>query len=201
MKLLLRNVLMLACLQVGISGCGQTANDQSEFETASMQVGDDIETKESDQSEVDEKTIPKGWTLYSPPEKTFSVLAPEASVEVSSREFAFGQYQSYFFKKGDTPHFEVRFHTDRKGELGGNSVEELKDDPSDFLPNSLREISLGDMPGIEYRMTGRPGESIFREFCRSDNSLSITLIVYKDTGEGLTEEEVRLFLDSFKLLP
>ena len=58
------------------------------------------------------------------------------------------------------------------------------------------------MPGIEFRMNGAAGETVFREFCASDNSLSISLLVYKDTGEGLLEEEeVRLFLDSFKLLP
>lgn len=65
-------IVMLACLQVGISGCQRAAHEKPEAAAASTQTGDDNETKESGQSEVNEKTTPQGWILYSPPEKDFS---------------------------------------------------------------------------------------------------------------------------------
>jgi hypothetical protein len=184
-------------LQIGISGCQQAANEKSESETSSTKIGDDNETVDLDETDLREKTTPQGWTLYSPPEKDFSVMVPEGSVEVSGEEVKVAKVRHYKFNA-----FNVDIYTDRKGSLAGNSVEELKADTTDYVPGSLRDISLGDMPGIEFRTNRGAGETVFREFCASDNSLSISLWVYKETGEGLLEEEeVRLFLDSFKLLP
>ena len=119
--------------------------------------------------------------------------------EVSANETEVGKWRNYRFQKGEA-YITVKIHTNRKEPLAGNTVEELKSDTSDYLPNSLKDISLGDMAGIEFRMKGAIGESIFREYCASDNSRTISIQIAKDHGGGFDENEIRLFLDSFKLL-
>lgn len=147
---------------------------------------------------ADTQAANDGWALYSPPEQDFYVLAP-ANVEVEVREKEVGKFREYVFRRGEA-YICVTIHTDRKGSLAGNSVEELKASP-DILPGSLKEISLGDMPGVEFRTQGRIGESIFREYCATDNSRSISIHVAKDLAGGFAEDEIRKFLDTFNLLP
>lgn len=65
----------------------------------------------------------------------------------------------------------------------------------------VKDISLDDMPGIEFRTQGEIGESIFREYCAPDNSQTISIQVAKDLGGGFAEDEIGLFLDTFALLP
>jgi len=106
--------------------------------------------------------------------------------------------RSYEFTKGGAP-LIVEIYSDRTGQLAVDTVQDLRDS-EDIVPGTLREVSLPGMPGIEFRTRGRVGEVIHREYCSPDRSRSITLFVRKDLGEGLSEAEVRAFLDSFKLL-
>ena len=195
-------MMIFACLSFGISGCQRSSNENSGPTSASSQASADDGTAEpNDDRSIGEPTTLKGWAIYSPPENDFSVMAPENSVKVDIREEPkFGKWRKYAFKVNETSHFAVTIHTERTGALAGNSVEEVKADTSDILPGSLKDISLGDTPGVEFRMKGAIGESVFREYCPDDNSRTVTLHVAKDLGDGLTDDEVRLFLDSFKLL-
>lgn len=187
----------LVCGAIGSAGCERVATEHPELSNRSMQAE---EAKDSLEVEAKTNSSTENWVLYSPPERDFSVMAPEDSVEVTSKSTNVGKFREYVFKKGEAAPFSVNVHTERKGALAGNSVEDLKSDTSDYLPGSLRDISLNDMPGIEFRMSGAIGESVFQEFCAPDNSRSISIQVAKDVGEGLTEDEVRTFLDSFKLV-
>jgi hypothetical protein len=186
---------VVICAAIGISGCGNSGSERSEQTSESTQGNDDNQTVDSPAAEA---SANDGWALYSPPEKDFSVMAPE-NVEVKVRESKVGKFREYVFRKGEA-YITVTIHTDRKEPLAGNSVEELKSSP-DILPGSLKELSFGDMPGIEFRTQGGIGESIFREYCAPDNSRTISIQVAKDYGGGFDEDEIRLFFDSFKLLP
>ncbi len=186
---------VVICAAICIAGCNRV---ESENTTRTTDLGqNDGGDQSNDASET--QTAIDGWTLYSPPEQDFSVMAPE-NVEVKVREAKVGKFREYVFRKGEA-YITVTIHTDRQEPLAGNSVDELKSDTSDYLPGSLKDIALGDMPGIEFRMTGAIGESIFREYCASDNSKTISIQVAKDHGGGFSEKEIRLFFDSFELLP
>jgi hypothetical protein len=183
---------VLICVAIGIAGCNRVESEKP------TQTSDSENSNNGSQPSVSAETqaAKEGWAMYSPPEKDFSVMAPE-NVEVKVREAKVGKFREYAFSKGEA-YFTVTIHTDRKEPLAGNSVEELKSDTSDYLPGSVRDISLGDMPGIEFRTQGVIGESIFREYCAPDNSKTISIQIAKDYGGGFDEDEIRLFLDSFK---
>ncbi|MFK8112246.1 MAG: hypothetical protein AB8B91_08580 [Rubripirellula sp.] len=184
---------VVICAAIGIAGCNRVESETTAQTSGLGQSNSGNETNASAKMQA----AKDGWKLYSPPEKDFSVMAPE-KVEAAVRE-DLGKFREYVFRKGEA-YITVTIHTDRKEPLAGNSVEELKSS-EDILPGSLEDISLGDMPGIEFRTHGRIGESIFREYCASDNSKTISIQVAKDYGGGFSEDEIRLFLDSFKLLP
>lgn len=179
----------------GIWGCDKI-EDQAPVDTS-----DATPATVSEQDNASNETQPptNGWALYVPPEKDFSVMAP-IDVGVDKRESPVGKFREYIFQQGQ-PYFSVTIHSDRQGPLAGNSVEELKSDTSDYVAGSVKDISLGDMPGVEFRMQGSIGESIFREYCTEDNSKSISIQVAKDLGDGFSDEEIKTFLDSFKLTP
>jgi hypothetical protein len=181
------------CAAIGIAGCNRGESEKTAQTNDPGQGDIGIQTNAS----ADTQAIEDGWAVYSPPEKDFSVMAPE-NVEAEVREHL-GKFREYVFRKEEA-YITVTIHTDRKEPLAGNSVEELKSS-EDILPGSLKDISLGDMSGIEFRTAGRIGESIFREYCAPDNSRTISIQVAKDYGGGFDEDEIRLFLDSFKLLP
>ncbi len=199
MKYSVSMMVLANCVTVGIAGCGTPDSENSEQAGESVRGEDDNQANDSPESQVAQVSDQKGWAFYSSPEGDFSVMAPENLI-VKVREAKVGMFREYVFRKGEA-YFAVTIHTDRKEPLAGNSIEELKSDASDFLPGSLREISLGDMPGIEFRTQGEIGESIFREYCAPDNSRTISIQVAKDHEGGFSEDEIRLFLDSFKLLP
>lgn len=191
---------VLICAAMGIAGCNRVANQNVSQEgdsgpTASEQSNNGNQTI----TPADTQAAKDGWALYSSPEKDFSVMAPE-DVVVKVREAKVGKFREYVFRNGEA-YITVTIHADRKEPLASNSVEELKSDTSDYLPGSVKDISLGDMPGIEFRTQGGIGESIFREYCAPDNSRTISIQVAKDYGGGFSEDEIRLFLDSFNLLP
>ena len=187
---------VLICAAIGIAGCNRVENEKA------AQTNDSGQSNNGNPYNISSETqdAKDGWTLYSPPEKDFSVMAPENSVKVDVRDTPkFGKWRSYVFKLNGAE-LSVEIHSERTGALAGNSIEELKADTSDVLPGSLKDISLGNIPGVEFRMKGAIGESVFREYCPDDNSRTITLHAAKDLGDGLTEDEVRLFLESLKLL-
>ncbi len=191
---------VVICVAIGVGGCNRVENQKVSQEsnsgpTASEQGSNGNQTY----APAATQAAKDGWALYSSPEKDFSVMAPE-DVEVKVSEAKVGKFREYVFRKGEA-YFTVTIHTDRKEPLAGNSVEDLKSDTSDYLPGSVKDISLGDMPGIEFRTQGGIGESIFREYCAPDNSRTISIQVAKDYEGGFSEDEIRLFLDSFKLLP
>jgi hypothetical protein len=190
--------IMAICAAIGIAGCNRVESEKAAQSSEAGQSKDANQANASPETQTEQASENEGWTLYSPPENDFSVKAPE-NVEVKVREAKVGKFREYVFRKGEA-FFTVTIHTDRKEPLAGNSVEELKSDTSDYLPGSVRDISLGDMPGIEFRTQGGIGESIFREYCAPDNSWTISIQVAKDFGGGFDEDEVRLFFDSFKLL-
>ncbi len=185
---------VVVCVAIGVAGCNRVESEKA------AQTSDSGQSDNGSQpgSSAETQATKDGWTLYSPPEKDFSVMAPE-TVEVKVREAKIGKFREYVFRKGEA-YITVTIHTDRKEPLAGNSVEELKSS-EDILPGSLKDISLGDMPGIEFRTQGGIGESIFREYCAPDNSRTISIQIAKDYGGGFSDDEIRLFLDSFKLLP
>ena len=184
---------VVICVAIGIAGCDRFESEKG------AQADDSAESSSGNQTDAttDSQAAGAGWALYSPPEQDFSVMAPE-NVETEVRE-DFGNVREYIFRKAEA-YITVTIRTDRKEPLAGNSVEELKSS-ADILPGSLKDISLGDMSGIEFRTQGRIGESIFREYCGSDNSRTISIQVAKDFGGGFTDDEMRRFLDSFELLP
>lgn len=199
MKYLDSVTAVLICVAIGIAGCNRVENQKVSQESDSGPTASEQSSNGNrNYAPADTQAAKDGWTLYSPPEKDFSVMAPE-NVEVKVREAKIGKFRDYVFRKGEA-YITVTIHTDRKEPLAGNSVEDLKSS-EDILPGSLKDISLGDMPGIEFRTQGGIGESIFREYCAPDNSRTISIQVAKDYGGGFDEDEIRLFLDSFKLLP
>jgi len=186
------------CAAIGIAGCNRV---ESEKPAGTNDLGNSNDVSQTISS-AETQVAKDGWAIYSPPEQDFSVMAPENSVEVKIREEPkFGKLRRHVFGTNGARSFSVTIHTERTGALAGNSVEEVKADTSYILPGSLKDISIGDTPGVEFRVKGRSGESVFREYCPEDNSRTITLHVAKNLENGVTEDEVRLFLDSFKLLP
>lgn len=186
---------LVICTAIGFAGCNPAESEKT------AQTSDLGQSSNGNPTDVpaNMKDTKDGWALYTSPEKDFSVMAPE-KVEVKVREAKVGKFQEYVFRKGEA-YITVTIHTDRKEPLAGNSVEELKSDTSDYLPGSVKDISLGDMSGVEFRTQGGIGESIFREYCAPDNSRAISIQVAKDFGGGFDQDEIRLFFDSFKLLP
>lgn len=185
---------VVICKAIGIAGCNPV---ESEKTAQTSDLGQSNNSKQTNVAANTEDTK-DGWALYSSPEKDFYVMAPQ-NVEVKARKAKVGKFREYVFRKGEA-YITVTIHTDRKEPLAGNSVEELKSDTSDYLPGSVKDISLGDMSGVEFRTQGGIGESIFREYCAPDNSRTISIQVAKDYSGGFSEDEIRLFLDSFKLL-
>lgn len=190
----------MICVAIGLAGCNRVENEQVPQQSDSVPIASE-QSSNGNQTNfpADTEAAKDGWALYSSPEKDFSVMAPE-TVEVKVREAKVGKFREYVFRKGEA-YITVTIHTDRKEPLAGNSVEELRSDTSDYLPGSVKDISLGDMSGIEFSTEGGIGESIFREYCAPDNSKTISIQVAKDYGGGFDEDEIRMFLDSFKLLP
>lgn len=183
-----------------VTGC-QSATDPitPQAETAAESVARDSQVSPpSVPAAPQTSTGSQDWKLYTPPEGDFSVMVPADPIESSRQALKPWTVRRYLFTKGDTP-MVVEIYSDRTGELASNTVDDLRDSP-DIVPGTLREVSLPGMPGIEFRTKGRIGEVVFREFCSPDRSQSISLSVQKDVG-GMSEAEVRTFLDSFKLLP
>lgn len=183
---------------LAVTGCESDVTERDEKPVNSAPMNDVQDALPNSAVTAMDSELPDSWELYIPPQKDFSVKAPK-SVEVKENESKVGIFRTYVFKKGEG-FCSIEIHSDRKAPLNENSVEELKSDTSDYVPGSVQEISLGDMQGLEFRMKGAIGESIFREYCAPDNSRTISIQVAKDHGERFTEEEVNLFLDSFKLL-
>ncbi|PHS00911.1 MAG: hypothetical protein COA78_23325 [Blastopirellula sp.] len=190
MRLYLLSVPIIFCLGISIIGCQPSSDQVSTPTTATRSSSDTTQAS----------TVPKGWKTYTSPEGGFSVVVPGDPIESNFSDKKIWKLHSYAFaKKGAILVIEV--YSDRTGDLATNTVADSRSDSSSMVAGSLRDVSLPGMPGIEFRTKGGSGEVVHREYCSSDNSRSITLFLQKDLGGGLTENEVRAFFDSFKLLP
>lgn len=185
------DVMAMVCFALTAFGCDRASNsDPAPVTSVSAPVAS---------RPASAATVPAGWKVYTPPEGDFSVVVPADPTDSSSNVLKMWKLRRYTFKKGEAP-IVVELYSDRTGKLASNTVEDLRTSP-DILPGTLRDVSLPGMQGIEFRTSGRVGEVIFREFCSPDNSQSISLQVQKEVGAGFSEAEVRVFLESFKLLP
>ena len=202
-------VAAMACLGVLVAGCqgesdpeaGSPAQADSPAQVMAHDADDQHLTASDEQPAASEPPLPQGWSVFVPPEGDFSVMAPGQPVEAANRELKMWNVRRYTFGGGGGPvaPLVVELYSNRNGPLATDTVADLRASP-DIVPGTLRDISLPGMPGIEFRTQGGAGEVVHREFCSPDLSSSITLFAQPDVGEGLSDVEVRAFLDSFKLL-
>ena len=191
MRFLRKIVVALVCSALAVLGCNRASNPDP-APAASVPA-------EAASTTAAAATVPKGWKVYTSPEGDFSVVVPADPTDSSTNVLKMWKLRRYTFKKGEAP-MVVELYSDRTGKLASNTVQDLRTSP-DIVPGTLRDVSLSGIPGIEFRTSGRIGEVICREYCSPDNSRSISLFVQKEVGAGISEAEVRAFLESFKLLP
>jgi hypothetical protein len=192
------NFLTIICLASVIAGCRQAdAPKLPDSENAAPSSEPDRQATENGSSSVP-STSPEGWQMYDSPESGFTVMVPGNPSETSNDIPNVWKVRSYTFQDGETP-LVIEIYSDRTGALATNTVEDLRESP-DIVPGTLRELSHPGLPGIEFRSKGSVGEVVHREYCSADNSRSISILVQKDVGKGISEHKVQLFLDSFKLL-
>ena len=141
--------------------------------------------------------VPAGWKMYTPPEGDFSVAVPGEPTSVRPKQETNQTVRTYEFAKGDALLRVWLFN--RTG--AGTQLDKFEDIPSHpgVVTSSIREVTLGGMPGREFsRNDPQLGEVLHRTYRSTDGTRAISLWVVKP--KTLTDAEVRGFLDSFKLL-
>ncbi len=141
--------------------------------------------------------VPAGWKVYTPPEGDFSVAVPGEPTSVRPLQEANQTVRTYQFAKGDALLRVWLFS--RTG--AGTQLDKLEEIPRQpgVVASSIREVTLGGMPGREFqRNDPQVGEVLHRTYRSNDGTRAISLWVVKP--KTLTDAEVRGFLDSFRLL-
>jgi hypothetical protein len=105
--------------------------------------------------------------------------------------------RTFRFLIDGAPSLVVEVYTDGTDKLDVDEI--MRNGPSEGTV-SLREVTVGDLKGIENRSKGPQGEVVQRLFGTPDKTRRFGLSVYKDVNAGVPEDQVKAFLESFKPL-
>lgn len=141
--------------------------------------------------------LPEGWVIYTSPQKDFSIAAPRMPIEIATEKLYQENLRSFLFTV-DGARLVVDVFYDRTGEAAVDVVETMRNGLAQRSPpGSFREVTAGDLHGIEFRTKDPRGEVVNRVYCTPDKTRSFDLYVQKDASGGVPEEQVKAFLESF----